>query len=588
LYLPYDANSGMTIQPITYLINLGINPATHKADANRIRLTNILAILPFLPYAFAIIYCIIYDYPRIVMTAGTAVVCILAVLLLNANRRYSLAKTLLLCCNAGTLVVFYKLMADEISIFFFYFPIIISFIIFYKPQEEKRYLWGSVFFVLLCMLTCMFLPNSVFAPFPLPAAIHRFIYLFAAIASVALTSFYVYLIFRVNLRNERILKKAKEEAEAASREKAIFLSNMSHELRTPLNGIIGTTHILQNEEHLPSQQQQLIVLNSLSEHMMGLVNNVLDYSKIESGRLDLHYHRFEIDKLMRKMEITFANSFSDKELAYKIEIDERLTQLPVYGDELRLQQILNNLISNALKFTSKGSVTVNATLVTKTPIDAAIFFSVSDTGIGIDSLQQEKIFESFSQGDSATTRRFGGTGLGLSIASNLVKMLNGVLFLQSEKDKGSHFYFNIVLPIYNNQDNIEHLDPVVSSNQLKRVKILLAEDNQVNMMVAKKILEKWEVRVTGAINGRVALDKFKSQAFDLILIDLEMPEMDGRTAVKEIKKLNKNIPCIAFTAAVYENMKQDLLQQGFDDYLLKPFKPEDLYQKIVSNIQKKK
>jgi signal transduction histidine kinase/CheY-like chemotaxis protein len=578
----------MAIQPITYLINLGITPATHKADANRIRLTNILAILPFLPYAFAVIYCTIYDYPRIIITAGTAIVCIITVLTLNAKKRYTLAKTLLLCSNAGTLVVFYKLMADEVSMFFFYYPIVISFIIFYKPQDEKRYLWGSGFFVLLCMLTCMFLPNEVFAPFPLSTAIHRFIYLFAASVSIGLTSFYVYLIFRVNLRNERILKKAKEDAEAASREKAIFLSNMSHELRTPLNGIIGTTHILENEEHLPSQHQQLLVLNSLSEHMMGLVNNVLDYSKIESGRLDLHYHRFEIDKLMKKMETTFTNSFSEKELNYTVELDERLKHLSVYGDELRLQQILNNLVSNALKFTSKGSVTVNATLVKKTTIDVAIFFSVSDTGIGIDPQLQEKIFESFSQGDSATTRRFGGTGLGLSIASNLVKMLDGVLFLQSEKDKGSRFYFNIVLPIYNNQDNIEHLDPVLSSNQLKLVRVLLAEDNQVNMMVAKKILEKWDVQVTGAINGKLALDKFKTEEFDLILIDLEMPEMDGRTAVKEIKKIDKNIPCIAFTAAVYENMKKDLLKQGFDDYLLKPFKPEDLYQKIVSNIQKKK
>ncbi len=526
----------MTIHPLSYLINLGINPATHKADANRIRLTNILAILPFLPYAFAIVYCIIYNYPRIVNTAGIAVVCIVAVLLLNGIGRYTLAKTLLLCSNAGTLVVFYKLRADEVSMFFFYFPIVISFIIFYKPREEKKYLWISACFVLLSMLTCMFLPNRVFAPFPLSPAIHRFIFLFSSSVSISLTSFYIYLIFRVNLRNERILKKAKDEAEAASREKAIFLSNMSHELRTPLNVIIGTTHILKNEEHLPSQQQQLIVLNSLSEHMMGLINNVLDYSKIESGRLDLHYHRFEIDKLMKKMEITFSNSFAEKEVVYKIDLDERLNQLIVYGDELRLQQILNNLISNALKFTSKGSVMVNATLVKKTPIDVAIFFSVSDTGIGIDSALQEKIFESFSQGDSATTRRFGGTGLGLSIASNLVKMLNGVLFLHSEKDKGSHFYFTIVLPIYNNQDNIEHLDPVVSSNQLKRVKILVAEDNEVNMMVAKKILEKWEVKVTGAINGRVALDKFTSQEFDLILIDLEMPEMDGRTTVKEIKK----------------------------------------------------
>jgi signal transduction histidine kinase/ActR/RegA family two-component response regulator len=592
LYLPFlfeqTASSSlyfMILQPINYFINLGITPATHKADANRIRLTNIIAILPLLPYAFALVYCIIYNYPRIVFTSGIAIVSIITVLALNYFRRYAFAKSLLICANSAILVVFYKLMADEVSMFFFYFPTIISFIVFYRPGQERKYLWGTAFFVAFCMALCMFLPNQLFAPFPLPVSIHRFIYLFSATVSTLLTAFYIYIIFRVSLRNERILKKAKEDAEAASKEKAIFLSNMSHELRTPLNGIIGTTHILKSEEHLPLQQQHLTVLNNLSEHMMSLVNNVLDYSKIESGRLELNYHRFGIEELMKKLEITFSNSFSDKNIAYKQDLDDRLKQVLVYGDELRLQQVFNNLISNALKFTPQGSVTVNATLIKQTPGYVSVFFSVADTGIGIDAGQLEKIFESFRQGDSATTRKYGGTGLGLSIASSLVKLLEGTLCVKSEKGKGSHFYFTIHLPIYQNQDNVADGAPAVSMNQLKKIKILLAEDNPVNMMVAKKILERWGVQVTEAVNGKIALDKCKAQLFDLLLIDLEMPEMDGRHAIKEIKKINKNIPCIAFTAAVYENMKQDLLHHGFDDYLLKPFKPEDLYQKIISHVR---
>lgn len=577
----------MNVQLLTYITNLGITPSTEKADANRIRLTNSIAIIPFLPYAFALIYCTIYDFPRIVITCSLAIAGIVLVLVLNVYQRYTIAKSMLLCINAGTIVVFYKLMADEISMFFFYFPIVMSFIVFYNPQEEKKYLWGTGFFVLFCMILCMFLPNEVFAPFPLSVALHRFIFLFSAVASVAVSSFYLYIIFRVNLRNERILKRARDAAEAASREKAIFLSNMSHELRTPLNGIIGTTHILKSEEHLQSQQPHLTILNSLSEHMTGLVNNVLDYSKIESGKLDLHYHRFSINELMKKLDITFRNSFTEKDISYKLDVDERLQQVEVYGDELRLQQILNNLISNALKFTANGSVTANATLIKKNNDSVHIFFAVTDTGIGIDLNLQEKIFESFSQGDSATTRKYGGTGLGLSIANNLVKLFNGTLNVKSEKDKGSQFYFDISFPIYKNQDDKEHTNPVISANLLKQVKVLLAEDNPVNMMVAKKILEKWEVEVTEATNGKIALEKCMVQHFDLLLIDLEMPEMDGRTAIKEIKKLKKNIPSIAFTAAVYENMKQDLLLQGFDDYLLKPFKPEDMYQKIVINIERK-
>jgi signal transduction histidine kinase/CheY-like chemotaxis protein len=578
----------MSILPLTYLTNLGVTPATEKADANRIRLTNTIAIIPFLPYAFALIYSVVYDFPRIVITCSIAISGIVLVLVLNANQRYGVAKSLLQCFNAATIVVFYKLMEDEVSMFFFYFPIVMAFIVFYNPQQEKKYLWGTIFFVMVCVLLCMFLPNEVFAPFPLSAALHRFLFLFSSIVSLAVSSFYLYIIFRVNLRNERILKRAKDAAEAASREKAIFLSNMSHELRTPLNGIIGTTHILRSEEHLQLQQQHLIVLNSLSEHMMGLVNNVLDYSKIESGKLELHFHRFSVSKLMNKLEITFKNSFSDKDISYSIQIDDRLTQLDVYGDELRLQQILNNLISNALKFTSQGFVTANATLEKMNADSIQILFSVTDTGIGIESEMQEKIFESFSQGDSATTRKYGGTGLGLSIANNLVKLFKGTLALKSEKEKGSQFYFTISLPIYNNQDNNKHNNIIVSNNLLKKARILLVEDNAVNMIVAKKILEKWEVLVTEAVNGKIAVEKCRDQHFDLLLIDLEMPEMDGRTAIKEIKKLKKNMPSIAFTAAVYENMNQDLLSHGFDDYLLKPFKPEYMYQKIVNNIERKK
>jgi signal transduction histidine kinase len=576
----------MNIRPLHYLINVGIAAQTHKVQANRIRLVNLLALFPTLPYAFAIVYCWVYNYPRIIFTASIAVACIIITLLLNFWQRYSLAKSFIICTNAATVVVFFKLMADERSMFFFFFPLILSLLVFYDLKEEKKYLWGATIFLLMAILLCIFLPNQLFNPFPLSRAVHQFIFFFSAIVSVLLMAVYLYVIFRASVRNERILTKAKVVAEEASQAKALFLSNMSHELRTPLNGIIGTTHILQSEQHLPSQKNHIAVLSNLSDHMMSLVNDVLDYSKIESGKLELAFHRFNVGQLMDKVEGTFRHTFLDKKIGYNVVANTQLRLIDIYSDQLRLQQVLYNLVSNALKFTEEGSVMVRATLIKLTEVEATISFSVEDTGIGINAAMQDKIFESFSQGDSATTRKYGGTGLGLSISNNLVRLFKSKLSVNSEQGKGSSFYFEVLFPLatVSKNETSDKGHPAIK-NQLKAIKILLAEDNPINMMIAKKVLEQWDVQVTEATNGRIAVDKCKVEYFDMLLIDVEMPEMDGRAAMAAIRKFNSNIPSIAFTAAVYENMREDLKGVGFDDYLLKPFKPEDMYEKIVGLLQ---
>jgi CheY-like chemotaxis protein len=255
----------------------------------------------------------------------------------------------------------------------------------------------------------------------------------------------------------------------------------------------------------------------------------------------------------------------------------------VFADELRLQQVMNNLISNALKFTDKnGLVTVSAAIIKMEESNVKIFFSVSDNGIGVASHHLGKIFDSFSQGDSATTRIYGGSGLGLTICRNLISLFNGTLHVNSEKGKGSHFYFDVTLPLYTARQVDASQEKILTVENLKSFKVLVAEDNKVNMMVAKKVMQRWGIQVTEAENGLIAFEKCTEQDFDLVLIDLEMPVMDGRTAVKKINMLNKGIPTIAFTAGVYENMEDDLQQAGFTDYLLKPFMPDDLYRKIVA------
>jgi PAS domain S-box-containing protein len=384
---------------------------------------------------------------------------------------------------------------------------------------------------------------------------------------------------------EQELITAKMKAEEASKAKAVFLSNMSHELRTPLNGIIGTTHLLLEEDHLNGQSYSFEILKNLGEHMMGLVNDILDYNKIESGMLDLNSHPFNIQEFMNRLEGTFRHMVDDKGLSFTVDVDRRLSSVNVFADDLRLLQVMNNLVSNAVKFTHKGGVTVSCATIKQAEEQIKIMFSVADTGIGIDPTLLETIFDSFSQGDTATTRKYGGTGLGLSISSNIVKLMNGRLYVNSNKGGGSNFYFQLDLPLYKTKLQDELVDKKLQEDALRNLRILIAEDNPVNMIVARKILEKKGVIVTGAANGKIAVEKMMEEEFDLVLIDLEMPVMDGKTALKEILRMDKKVPAIAFTAAVYENMKQDLAEHGFADYIYKPFKPDDLYNKIIQATQ---
>jgi len=486
--------------------------------------------------------------------------------------------------------------------YLFYFPyfLVLTFVVSIGKHFKG---WIVVYSItVISAMLCFYLsPETNTAVQVISEAMYKKLYSSNLLIGMALTLTFSYAILRTNKNNEEaILKenanlrkaemellKAKKKAEVAANTKSRFLSNMSHELRTPLNGIIGVSNLLSQESYMPHQKQSLDILRYSSEHMMTLINDILDYHKIEAGKLELEMRPVNIMKFMNRIINQFSGQIQLKGLQFNTAIDIHLDN-EMFTDDTRLNQILNNLLSNAIKFTETGSISLTAKQLHSTSERATVQFVVKDTGIGIPELKHREIFRSFTQADIDTTRKYGGTGLGLTISKRLINMFNSELMLKSQEGRGSEFFFTVVLRI--NQENKLYIEEDHSRQlaSLEGVRILIAEDNKVNMSIAKRFMNKWGIVVEEAVNGKEAVERFRNGSYDLMLIDLEMPEMDGPSALKEIRRFNKSVPAMAFTAAVYDNMENDLLKKGFVDYIHKPFRPEVLHNKIATLVMEKR
>jgi signal transduction histidine kinase/HPt (histidine-containing phosphotransfer) domain-containing protein/BarA-like signal transduction histidine kinase len=392
-------------------------------------------------------------------------------------------------------------------------------------------------------------------------------------------------------RKEReTLIRQKELAEQRARLKQEFLANTSHEIRTPLNAILQLTKILLREEPRNDQVDYLNLVKSAGQTLLAVVNDVLDLSKIEAGKMDFSQAPFRLSPLLNSVIEMFSPRAQEEDISLELRLAPQLPDL-IIGDSTRLSQILINLVNNAIKYTERGAVSLEVRLKKQEGPKAWLEFEVKDTGIGIPKHQLSAIFDSFQRLDTDLNRRHSGTGLGLTIVEQLVKRQDGNLSVKSEEGKGSVFTFCLPFELADSVPAIKEKPSLADSCQLKGVRILLVEDNSLNQLVAKKILEDWGVKLTLAEHGKAAIACLEKADFDLILMDLQMPVMDGYETTRFIRNQLaapvKDIPIVAVTANAFSGMDDECLQAGMDDYLSKPFETGSLFEKIVNNLKQK-
>ena len=378
---------------------------------------------------------------------------------------------------------------------------------------------------------------------------------------------------------EQQLIKAKDLAETASSAKSDFLSVMSHEIRTPLNAIIGYIHLLKQEDPLPSQANYLNILSVSARNLMSLINDVLDFGKIEEGKILFAESDLDLRKLVKDVQLANKIRADENGNVIKVMMDEDVPRY-VKGDITRITQILNNLVSNAIKFTKNGRVTIELQLKSKREKYAEIQFLIKDTGMGISKENQKLIFERFTQAHSYITREYGGSGLGLTIIKKLLNLLDSEIHVESVPGQGSEFSFTL---LFKESDVVadEVPDGIIIGDELKGKKILLVEDVEFNALLARRMLQRWEADVTHVVNGLLAVEATKANDFDMILMDVQMPVMDGITASTEIRKFNKDVVIIALTASTSPAMQEKFNLIGISGFVYKPIDADLLYKTLV-------
>jgi signal transduction histidine kinase/CheY-like chemotaxis protein len=493
-----------------------------------------------------------------------------------------ITKALIWCCLAYSLsvlvlptLVFTRLLIGFLSMMFF--CIAYSMYVFLRAARHRRS--GSVF-ALLSTGVMLFIGTIM--------NLHYFGFIadWRAVLLISYITFFWLQSLALSHRFAHTFRQATWQAQQGLRTKSEFLSTMSHEIRTPLNAVIGMTHLMLRNDPRTDQKEDLGVLLFSANNLLSIVNNILDYNKIEEGKIGFENIPMDLRAIARNIVAGLKNSAGERGIILRAEVDPALDR-KVMGDPTRTSQVINNLVHNAVKFTKVGTVRLLLTVDSLTPDNATVTIGVEDTGIGIAADKQGVIFDRFTQADSSTSRSYGGTGLGLAITKKILELQGVTLNLVSEPGKGSTFYFTQTFALTNEPagDGPDQLPAADSEQLLRGIHILLVEDNPLNVLVAQTMLENNGARVDVAVNGAEALDKLDARIHQLILMDLHMPVMDGYEATVLLRKRGETLPIIALTASTPKEVESDAFAAGLNDVVVKPFSPDELYRVILQYVQ---
>jgi signal transduction histidine kinase/CheY-like chemotaxis protein len=449
--------------------------------------------------------------------------------------------------------------------------------------------WGAIYTVIAfaSVILIHYIPQRFNGLHPLPVQLND-IYIAVNCLVILMSHVYFHAVLYGNLRQSELLSERLAEL---AETKSNFLSTMSHELRTPLNSVIGIAGLLINDNADAKQKEQLDVLKFSAEGLLTLINDILDINKLDSGKFELEYAPFDLERILNGIVQGMMFKVEEKGLQFNTHIDEGIKGKRFFGDSARLSQVIYNLVGNAIKFTEKGQVSLRAGVVSTIDGLYTIHFEVQDSGIGISEAQQKLIFEPFKQAAASTTRKFGGTGLGLSIVKQLVEKFGSQVHIKSELGRGSTFYFDLVL-----QEDTSALPAVADAAgsgefDLSNLSILLAEDNMMNIFFMKQLFKRWNITADIAENGEEVIALLEDKHYDVILMDMHMPILDGMEAAKRIRQgadpVKANTYIIALTASVSDHIQTRIKDYGMNDYLPKPFQLEELRERLINRMKTK-